>query len=116
MSDTSAVGTTPTEQTSPLDAGHTTTEFRATMIAVILSTAATVIGIAMNFLDVIQQAGVTGRWVSIATTVVGILGTVLSALGYTVTRAAVKKAALQASAGMSTVSPAAAAANLGRTG
>lgn len=113
MADASTAATTPTEQTGPLDSGSTTTEYKATMIAVILSSLATVVGIAMNFLDVIQQAGVTGKWVAIVTTVVGVLGTVLSALGYTVTRSAVKKAAIAASAATPTAAPAAAAANLG---
>ncbi|HEY2848345.1 MAG TPA: hypothetical protein VGI97_00580 [Gemmatimonadaceae bacterium] len=113
MSDTSTTSTTPTEQTNPLDSGHTTTEWKVTIVASVLSILVTVVGVASNFLDVVQQAGVTGKWVSIATTIVGVLGTVLTALGYQVTRSAVKKAAVTASTGTPTVTPAVAAANIG---
>lgn len=113
MSDTSTTSTTPTEQTNPLDAGHTTTEWKVTIVASVLSILVTVVGVASNFLDVVQQAGVTGRWVTIATTVVGVLGTVLTALGYTVTRKQIKVAALNAAGAVAVSSPSSAAASLG---
>lgn len=95
MADTSV---TPVPQTDPLATGSSTTEWKVTIIASILSILVTVVGVASSFLDVVQQAGVTGKWVSIATTVVGVLGTVLTALGYQVARSGVKKAAIAASA------------------
>lgn len=102
--------------TNPLASGKTTSEYSVTLIASILSILVTVVGVASNFIDVAKQAGVGGKWFTIAATVVGTLGTILSALGYQVARSNVKTAAIAAGAVPTPVTPAstaAAAANLG---
>jgi hypothetical protein len=102
--------TTPTDQTGPLDAGHTTTEYKVSMLATILGALATVVGYASTILDVLPQEL---KWVGVATAIVGMLTACLTALGYTVTRGGIKKAALAASTAPPNATAAAAAKNLG---
>lgn len=103
MADTSTTSTTPTEQSGPLDVGTSTSEFHLSAIAAILGIVATIVGYVSTILDVLPQ---DLKWVGVASAIVGILSTCLTALGYTVTRGAVKKAALRASQTTVTVLPA----------
>jgi small-conductance mechanosensitive channel len=102
MSDTSTTGT-PTEQTNPLDVGTSTSEFHLSAVAAVLGIVATIVGYVATILDVLPQ---DLKWVGVASAIVGIISTCLTALGYTVTRGAVKKAALRAGQTTVTVLPA----------
>jgi hypothetical protein len=107
---------TPTDQTGPLDAGHTTSEYKVTIIATVLSVLATITGVALDLLQSAQSAGIGGKWLPIALSIFGVLGTVLTSIGYQVARSNVKAAAIRASNATIDVTPAstaAAAKNLG---
>ncbi len=95
--------------------GNTTSEYRVTIVATALSVLATITGIALDLLQSAQDAGVNGKWLSIALSIFGVIGTVLTAIGYQVARAHVKAAAVSASGAAPVVTPVDAAANLGKT-
>lgn len=96
--------TTPTDKTTPLDAGHTTSEYHVTMIATVLSVLATVAGYASTILNVLPP---TLKWVGVATAIVGMLTACLTALGYQVARSNVKTAAIAAGNAPVSVTPSA---------
>jgi hypothetical protein len=102
MSDTSTSSTTPVVVTP----GNQTSEYRVTIISSVLSIAAVVTGVVLDLLQSAQDAGVTGKWMSIALSAFGLLALALTAVGYQVTRAHVKAAASKASATTVTVLPA----------
>lgn len=106
MSDTSTTGTTPVI----VAPGSGTSEYRVTIVATVLSVLATVTGVVLDLLQSAQDAGVNGKWLSIALSVFGVIGTVLTAVGYQITRAHVKAAAAKAAQATVTVLPADAAA------
>jgi hypothetical protein len=108
--------TTPTvpPQTPGVVPGNQTSEYRITIIATVLSVAATVTGVVLDLLQSAQDAGVNGRWLSIGLAVFGVIGAVLTAVGYQVTRAHVKAAAVAASGAKPIIPPDKAAANLGQ--
>jgi hypothetical protein len=92
--------------------GSQTSEYKVTRFALILSTIATVVGYASSILDMLPP---TLKWVGPATALVGLLSTLLTALGYQAARSGVKKAALAASTNSNVVTSLAdAAANLGK--
>lgn len=93
--------------------GNQTSEYKITLISTALSVAATITGVVLDLLQSAQDAGIGGRWLPIALSVFGVIGMALTAIGYQVTRAHVKAAASAASAAAPTVTPAAAAANVG---
>lgn len=105
MADTSTTPVPPT-----VVPGVATSEFKVTIIATVLSVLATVVGVVLDLLQSAQDAGVNGKWMSIALSVFGVLGVVLTAIGYQVTRAHVKAAASAAAKATVTLVPAADAA------
>lgn len=110
---------TPTDQTGPLDAGHTTTEYATSKSVVVLSSIIAALGVVTTVLDKVvaifpESSKGIGLWVTIGS--IAIAG--LTSIAYTVQRGLIKVNALRAGA----VSPAApnpvaaddAAANLGK--
>jgi hypothetical protein len=108
--------TTPTvpPQTPGVVPGTATSEFKVTIISSILSVVATVTGVVLDLLQSAQDAGINGRWLSIGLAVFGVIGMTLTAVGYQVTRAHVKAAAVAASGAKPIIPPDKAAANLGQ--
>ena len=78
--------------------GNQTSEYRTTIIATALSVLATVTGVALDILQSAADAGVQGKWIALGLSIFGVIGTVLTAIGYQVTRARVKAAAQAAAA------------------
>jgi hypothetical protein len=95
--------------------GVATSEYAVTKLAVVLSILASVVGVVLDTLPQLQAA-VPGasHWTGPVLAVVGVVGTVLTALGYQVTRASVKAAA-HAAATAPAVTVEAAAANLAKS-
>lgn len=93
--------------------GATTTEYKLTIWAQILSALAIVVGAATSILDILPPSI---KWVGPVSAIVGIITSALTALGYQATRSAVKQAALNAASMSPTTTPNNAAANLGRDG
>lgn len=91
--------------------GSTTSEFKQTKLATIVSVVATVVGVGTSFLTTVQASFPDLKWVSLALTGLGMIGTILATLGYQSARATVKAAAAGAAP---TATPAAAAAELVR--
>ena len=89
--------TNPTDQTTPLDAGHTTTEAQGSKFVVITSAILSALGIATTIIDKIanifpaEQKGI-GVWIAIGGAVIGGLTQIV----YTVQRTQLKIAALRA--------------------
>jgi hypothetical protein len=96
--------------------GAATSEYAVTKLTIILSTAATIVGVATDFLQSMAPALSGSKWMGPLLSVLGIAGTVLTAIGYQYTRASVKAAA-HAAAGdaASAANATAAAANLGQS-
>lgn len=105
MSDTSTTGTTPITPVV-VTPGNQTSEYKITIISTVLSVLATITGVALDLLQSAQDAGVNGRWVSIALSAFGLIGMALTAVGYQVTRAHVKAAAAKSGQTTVTVLPA----------
>lgn len=94
--------------------GLQTTEYKVSKWTLILSGLASVVGYISSILDILPASS---KWLAPVTAIVGALAALLTALGYQVTRASVKKAALSAAAQMQPLStPEAAAENIGKTG
>ena len=109
MSDASAAPSAPA-----VTPGNSTSEFKVTVVASVLSILATITGVALDLLQSAQDAGVQGKWLTLALSIFGVIGMVLTAIGYQITRAHVKAAASNAAAAASVAStPDAAAAALG---
>jgi uncharacterized membrane protein len=104
----------PTDKTHPLDAGHTTTEYKTTRWIVVLTS---IIGVLSTVVSYTDQAKLLfgadskiGLWIGIGTVALGALTSIL----YTVQRSAIKIAALKAGEKMVvTAESDPAAANLG---
>jgi Na+-transporting NADH:ubiquinone oxidoreductase subunit NqrE len=107
----------PTDQTNPLDAGHTTTEYRQARFVVILSSVLAILGYAQTVLDKVlpmlpEQSKGLGMWVAIAA--VAVAG--LTSLAYSIQRSFIKIAAIKAGqSAPATGDAASAAANLGKS-
>jgi hypothetical protein len=86
---------TPTDQTGPLDAGSTTSEFTAAKWAMILTIVSTVVGAVSEVLTQLAPQLASFKWYGAVLAVIGLLGTVLTALGYGKNRTALKIAALK---------------------
>ena len=86
--------TEPVDQTGPLDAGHTTTEFYITKIVTVLSSVAAVLGFGMDILTKAQVLLPTTTWLNGVLVIGGIAGAVISNVVYTLSRYGIKKAAL----------------------
>jgi hypothetical protein len=104
MADISTSSTTPTPPS--VAPGVASSEFKVTVVATVLSVMATVTGVVLDLLQSAQDAGVNGKWLSIALSIFGVIGAVLTAIGYQITRAHVKAAASKASQTTVTVLPA----------
>src|SRR4051812_39838852 len=104
MEDTSTTST----PTAPIvvTPGNQTSEYKVTIISSVLSIAAVVTGVVLDLLQSAQDAGVNGKWMSIALSAFGLLALALTAVGYQVTRAHVKAASSKASQATITVLPA----------
>lgn len=83
-----------TDQTSPADAGHTTSEFKLTTAVVVIGA---VLEGAAGVLHAIQGT-VAAPWIPAVLAVIGVLLQIASVLGYTQSRAAVKTALIAADA------------------
>jgi hypothetical protein len=97
-------------------AGATTSEFSITKMTMMLTVVASVIGVVTDVLQSLSAAMPGSKWIGPLLTVTGLVGTVLTALGYQVTRAQVKVAAHAAAgaAAATTASADDAAAKLGQ--
>jgi hypothetical protein len=114
MADTSTASTTPTDQSGPLDAGHTTSEFAITKIVVYMGIAAMAIGFATDVLTALQVLVPAWAWIGTALMIAGKATALLKALGYDATRKAIKVAAQQKASNTTVLlPPATAAAELG---
>lgn len=112
--------TTPTDQTNPLDAGHTTTEANGSKLVVIIAGVIGVLGTLTTVIDSISniipaaQKGI-GLWLAVASIVVA----ALTQIAYTVMRSQIKIAAIKAGRvppsdpAVPAADPTAAAKNLG---
>lgn len=109
MSDTSTTSTTPITPVV-VTPGNQTSEYKVTIISTVLSIAAVITGVVLDLLQSAQDAGVNGKWLSIGLSIFGVIGAVLTTVGYQVTRSHVKAAASKASQATITVLPAEAAA------
>jgi hypothetical protein len=78
-----------TEQTSPADAGTTTSEFKLTAIAMVVGVC---LEAAAGVLHAIQDAGVAAPWIPAVLAIVGALIQVASLFGYQKSRTLVKVA------------------------
>jgi ABC-type sugar transport system substrate-binding protein len=105
MADTSTTGTTPITPVV-VTPGNQTSEYKVTIISTVLSIAAVITGVVLDLLQSAQDAGVNGRWMAIGLSVFGVIGAVLTAVGYQVTRAHVKAAAAKSGQTTVTVLPA----------
>lgn len=97
--------TTQTDQTGPLDAGHTTTEFYITKVVTVLSAVSAVLGIGMDLLTKAQVLLPTTPWLNGALVIGGIVGATLSSVIYTLSRYGIKKAALVFHRGVEPMGP-----------
>lgn len=93
MADATPAATT--DQTGPLDAGTTTSEYTITKWAVILGIVATVLGGVTEILTQLAPQLSGFKWYGVVMMVLGVIGTVLAQLGYAKNRTALKIAALQ---------------------
>lgn len=88
----------PTDQTGPLDAGHTTTEYAlakwASVAGIVLAVLSTVVDLTNRLAPVMPG----NTWVTKVGVVAGTLVTLLSTVLYGQQRAALKTAAIQAGA------------------
>lgn len=105
-----------TEQTGPLDAGHTTSEFGLSKTVVVLSSVISVMGTVLSVLSAVTAvlppaAGAVGVYLAIG----GAAVAGLKAVTYEVQRAVIKMAAIKAGQvpGPDAPAPDAAAAELG---
>src|SRR3954471_22105305 len=105
MADTSATGTTPITPVV-VTPGNQTSEYKVTIISSVLSIAAVVTGVVLDLLQSAQDAGINGKWMSIALSAFGLLALALTAVGYQVTRAHVKASAAKSGQTTVTVLPA----------
>jgi hypothetical protein len=94
--------------------GTQTSEFKVTVVATILSILATVVPTLISIFGDLQAKFPSWTWAGPVLGMLGIIGTVLTALGYQSTRAQVKEAASAAGAQVAVAQVDAAAANLGR--
>ena len=106
MPDTIVVAT-PAPAVAP---GVQTSEFTVTKLATILTVVATVVGVLTDFAQSISTAMPGSKWIGLLLATLGIIGTVLTALGYQVTRSQVKVAAHNAAASSAEATEAAPAA------
>lgn len=86
----------PTDQTGPLDAGHTTTEFSVTKWVTVCAIAVAILGGVTEALSSLTTVMPGSKWIGVALTIVGMLSAAAAQVGYALSRASVKKAALQA--------------------
>jgi hypothetical protein len=89
---------TTTDQSGPLDAGHTTSEYATTKIVIYMGIASMVVGFAVDVLTAVQVLAPNWAWVGVALIIAGKATALLKAFGYDATRASIKKAALVSSA------------------
>ena len=98
--------------------GKDSSEYSVTKITLILTTIASVVGVATDLLQSLSTAMPGSKWIGPALTIAGLIGSVLAALGYQVTRAQVKVAAHNAAgvaaAGATEAAADIAAGNLGK--
>lgn len=94
---------TPTDKTNPLDAGHTTTEYKTTKWIVVITTILGVLSAVAPFIEQARALFGDTKWIAIASVVIAGLSTTL----YTLQRSAIKIAALKAGANV-VVTPASA--------
>ena len=73
--------------------GETTTEYAVTKITIVLTIVAAVVGGAIGLLQQLSVILPDNKSVGVMLSIAGVIGTVLTALGYQVTRAQVKVAA-----------------------
>jgi hypothetical protein len=89
----------PTDQTTPLDAGHTTSEYFITKIILALSAFVAVAGSVLDVVNTFVKMLPEGSWVFKALAVAGAVVAVVQSVVYTLSRTQVKLAALNNSAG-----------------
>lgn len=87
---------TPVDQTGPLDAGHTTTEFAVTKWVTVCSIVVAILGGVSEALSNLTTVMPGAKWIGVTLTIVGMLSAAAAQIGYALSRASVKKAALQA--------------------
>jgi hypothetical protein len=111
---------TTTDQTSPLDAGHTTTESRGTKVVVILTSVIGALGTITTVLDQVTNIlPASTKWIGPVVAIVGVISAGLTQIAYTVMRTWIKVEAIKAGKTppvdpAAVKSPDAAAANLGQ--
>lgn len=82
--------TTPVDNITPVTLGATTTEYAISKISLILSIAAFTVGIVADVLAQVSTAFPSLTWIGPVLNVVGVIGSVLTALGYTKARTLIK--------------------------
>ena len=85
---------TATDQTKPLDAGHTTSEYFITKIVLGLSAFIAVAGSVLDVVNTFAKMLPEGSWVFKAIAIVGAVVGVAQSIVYTLSRTSVKIAAL----------------------
>ena len=96
---------TTTDQTSPSDAGHTTTEFYVAKIVTVLSAVSAALGLGMDILGKLQGLVPAAPWLNTTLVVGGIVAAVVSQVIYTLSRVQIKKALIDADVKKSVVIP-----------
>lgn len=86
------------DETPVVAPGSQTSEYKVTLITTVLTIAATVVPSIVTVLTDLQMKFPAWGWIAGIISVLGIVGTILNALGYTRARAQVKVAALEATA------------------
>lgn len=107
---------TPTDQTGPLDAGHTTSEYAQSKVVVMLASIIAVLGTLTTIVEKVstiipESSKGLGLWITVASLAIG----GLTSIAYTVQRGLIKVNALRA--GVRVAAPSSAddaAANLGK--
>lgn len=98
MPETTPVAAEPTDQTGPLDAGHTTTEYALAKWASIAGIALAVLSTVVDLVNKLQPVMPENQWITKVGVVAGTLVTLLTTIMYGSQRAALKSAALKAGA------------------